>query len=94
MVQFSGSAQLSHTAHAAAATFFMVSYTKCTFNSFSSPPRPDPTHKESQQLFPCCNMPATASNSKISFSYRMGQVEKAGAFLPRLTDRMLYVLTF
>lgn len=51
-----GSTQLSHTAPAAAATFFTVSHTKCTFNSFLSPPRPDFTHKESQQLFTCYNM--------------------------------------
>ena len=81
-MQFSSSAQLSHTAPAAAATFFMVSYTKCAFNSFLFPASPDPAHKESQQLFTCYNTLATASNSKISFSYWMGQVEKAGHFSP------------
>ena len=50
-VQCSSSAQLSHTAPVVAAAFFTVLHTKCTFNSFLSPPRPDPTHEESAVLY-------------------------------------------
>ena len=50
-VQCSSSAQVSHTAPVVAAAFFTVLHTKCTFNSFLSPPRPDPTHEESAVLY-------------------------------------------